>query len=135
MRVRRKQPPRKRTIRHRPVGEADQRPQHSGTAVVAEALKTGVLPPLGRSREEIPNEDDRICVGDPDDRALANEYVGEETPGGSSPTPDQNGVDDIGRAYGLQEEDSGALRSSFEVLDRRDRRRFELQPPAKRGSS
>jgi hypothetical protein len=40
-------------------------------------------------------------------------------------------VDDIGRAYGLQEEDTGALRSGAEVLARRDRHRIELQPPRK----
>jgi hypothetical protein len=68
-------------------------------------------------------------VGDPDDDALANEYVGENTPGGSTSTPDQSNVDDIGRVYGLQEEDAGELRSSREVLARRDRRRSELQPP------
>jgi hypothetical protein len=75
--------------------------------------------------------DDLIRVGDPDDDVMNNEYVGEDTPGGSTPTPDQNGVDEIGRAYGLQEEDSGALRSAGEVLERRDRHRVELQPPGK----
>lgn len=103
----------------------------SVTAMTAEALRSGVLPSHDSPREEIPRESETIRVGDPDDHTLANEYVGEDTPGGSSPTPDQNGVDEIGRAYGLQEEDSGALRSSYEVLRRRDRRRFELQPPAK----
>ena len=44
-------------------------------------------------------------VGDPDDDSLANEYVGEDLPGGSTPTPDQSNVDEIGRAYGLQEEE------------------------------
>jgi hypothetical protein len=108
------------------VGEA----QHasSATAVAAEALRTGVLPAQPR-RHDIPREDETIRVGDPDDESLANEYVGDETPGGSAPTPDQNDVDDIGRAYGLQEEDSGALRSGSEVLARRDRKRTELQPP------
>ncbi len=43
---------------------------------------------------------------------MGNQYVGEETPGASNPTPDQNAVDEIGRAYGLQEEDTGALRSA-----------------------
>jgi hypothetical protein len=100
----------------------------SPTAVAAEALRTGVLPPHVRRRQEIPREED-ILVGDPDDLALANEYVGEDTPGASTPTPDQNGVDEIGRAYGLQEEDTGVLRSGAEVLDRRDRRRHELLPP------
>ena len=33
------------------------------------------------------------------------------------PSPDQNQVDDIGRAMGVQEEDSGALRTSAEILD------------------
>ncbi len=110
---------------------ADAASGRSVTAMAAEALQTGVLPSHEPPREEIPRESETICVGDPDDRTLANEYVGEDTPGASSPTPDQNGVDEIGRAYGLQEEDSGALRSSYEVLRRRDRRRFELQAPAK----
>lgn len=104
--------------------------QASATAVAAEALRTGVLPAHPR-RQEIPREDETILVGDPDDHSLANEYVGDETPGGSASTPDQNEVDEIGRAYGLQEEDSGSLRSSSEVLGRRDRRRTELQPPAR----
>ena len=70
-------------------------------------------------------------AGDPDDNALANEYVGEDIPGGSTPTPDQNEVDEIGRAYGLQDDDNGSLRTSREVLARRDHRRFELQPPGR----
>ena len=82
------------------------------------------------TRVEIPR-DEALRVGDPDDSALANAYVGEETPGGTSPTPDQNDVDEIGRAYGLQEEDTGALRSAAEVLARRDRWRSELMPPRK----
>jgi hypothetical protein len=68
-------------------------------------------------------------MGDPDDDCIANEYVGEETPGGTAPTPDQNVVDEIGRAYGLQEEDAGELHSASEILARRDRRRAELRPP------
>ena len=102
----------------------------SPTAVVVEAMRTGVLPPVSGKREEsIPHEGDLIRVGDPDDLILANEYVGEDTPGGSTPTPDQNGVDEIGRAYGLQEEDSGSLRTAAEILERRDRRRSELRAP------
>ena len=108
-----------------------ERHQPSGTAVAAEALRTGVLPNGFRRREAIPREDDTIRVGDPDDDSLANEYVGEDLPGGSTPTPDQSNVDEIGRAYGLQDEDNGPLRTSREVLGRRDRRRSELQPPSR----
>jgi len=103
----------------------------SGTAVAAEALRTGVVPLALRRRITIPHEDETIRVGDPDDDSLANEYVGENTPGGSTPTPDQSNIDDIGRVYGLQEEDTGALRSGSEVLSRRDRHRSELRAPTK----
>jgi len=102
----------------------------SPTAVAIEAMRTGVLPlPIPRKREQIPHEDKTILVGDPDDRGMDNEYVGDETPGGSAATPDQNQVDEIGRAYGLQEEDAGELWSAGEVLTRRDRHRSELKPP------
>jgi hypothetical protein len=110
--------------------DADGRKQQSPTAVAAEAMRTGVLPPTSRKEAEIPNEDE-ILAGDPDDDTLQNEYSGEETPGGSNSTPDQNDVDEIGRAYGLQDEDSGELHSGGEVLERRDRHRSELNPPAK----
>ncbi|HET7294359.1 MAG TPA: DUF6335 family protein [Vicinamibacteria bacterium] len=120
---------RARALRTRPVDEAG-RHAVSPTAVAAEALRTGVLPAV-RPRAEIPREGETIRVGDPDDRILANEYVGEETPGGTSSTPDQSNVDEIGRAYGLQEEDCGALRSGAEVLSRRDRHRQELRPPGR----
>jgi hypothetical protein len=108
--------------------------QASGTAVAAEALRTGVLPNGFRRREAIPHEDERMLAGDPDDDGLANEYVGEDIPGGSTPTPDQNEVDEIGRAYGLQDEDNGSLRTSTEVLTKRDRHRSELRPPGGRRS-
>jgi hypothetical protein len=100
--------------------------------VAIEALRTGVVPLRGaRRRESIPHEE-MILVGDPDDRAIDNEYVGDETPGGTATTPDQNMVDDIGRAYGLQEEDTGEFHSAGEVLTRRDRHRSELRPPRRR---
>jgi hypothetical protein len=106
----------------------------SPTAVAAEAIRTGVLPqPRVRRRDEIPREDDAMRVGDPDDSSLDNEYVGDALPGGDAPTPDQNGVDDIGRAYGLQEEDIGPLRSVAEILARRDRKRSELRAPRRPG--
>jgi len=98
--------------------------------VAAEALRTGVLPGRHQSRPA-PRVDEAMRFGDPDDDVMTNQYVGEDTPGGSTPTPDQNGVDEIGRAYGLQEEDTGALRSAGEILARRDRHRVELRAPRK----
>ncbi len=98
----------------------------SATAVAAEALRTGIIPHAVARRADdraIPGEAEAIRVGDPDDEALSNEYVGEDTPGGSTPTPDQANVDEIGRVYGVQDEDSGWLRTSSELMDGRDRRR------------
>jgi hypothetical protein len=119
-------------LRERLGGDTDGRDSvthlRSGTAVAAEALRTGILPGR-RPASRIPHEDERMRAGDPDDDGLANEYVGENIPGGSTPTPDQNEVDEIGRAYGVQDEDGGSLRTSSEVLARRDKRRSELQPP------
>jgi hypothetical protein len=110
-------------------------PRHwpSPTAVAAEAIRTGVVPLATAQRHpSLSYEDATLLVGDPDDDRMSNEYVGEEMPGGSNPTPDQSGVDEIGRAYGLQDEDSGVLRSAAELLGRRDRHREELQPPRRR---
>jgi hypothetical protein len=105
----------------------------SATAVAVEAQLTGVVPLESQHRHpedrEIPGEDEVLRVGDPDDSPTDNAFVGDDTPGGDSPTPDQNQVDDIGRAYGVQEEDSGALRTSSEILDRRDQRRGFLDVP------
>ena len=103
----------------------------SVTAVAAEALRTGVFP-RRRRLDALPHEGPTIRVGDPDDDAMSNEYVGDETPGGSASTPDQSNVDEIGRAYGLQEEDTGALQSAGDVLARRDRKRAELRAPGRR---
>jgi hypothetical protein len=95
------------------------------TTVAVEATRTGVVPWQVRDApEEIPGpEGEKLQIGDPDVSPLLNEYSGEEAPGASTPTPDQNVIDDIGRAYGLEEEDSNILRSSSEILDKRDRHR------------
>jgi hypothetical protein len=97
----------------------------SPTAVVGEALRTGVVPAVAIEDEpEIPGpEGETIRVGDPDVSALDNEYSGEEAPGSTTPTPDQNDIDEIGKAYGVEEEDTGALVSSNDLLEGRDRRR------------
>ena len=102
------------------------------SALAVEALRVGVVASCGSARPpSIPHHSEILC-GDPDGDRLANEYVGEDTPGGSTPTPDQNDVDEIGRLYGVQDEDSGLLRTSAELLEQRDRRRAELVPSSRR---
>jgi hypothetical protein len=53
--------------------------------------------------------------------------VGDEAPGGDNPTPDQDIVDDIGRALGVQYEDNEELKSEKKISDR-DKKRWELDP-------
>ena len=53
--------------------------------------------------------------------------VGDEAPGGDNPTPDQDRVDDIGRALGVEYQDNEPLKASDKVAER-DRHRWELDP-------
>ena len=53
--------------------------------------------------------------------------VGDEAPGGDSPTPDQDIVDDIGRAVGVEYQDNEELKGADKVA-KRDKNRWELDP-------
>ena len=53
--------------------------------------------------------------------------VGDEAPGGDNPTPDQDIVDDIGKAIGVEYQDNEELKSE-EKIAKRDRNRWELDP-------
>ncbi|HXU37199.1 MAG TPA: DUF6335 family protein [Blastocatellia bacterium] len=61
------------------------------------------------------------------DADWAGADVGDETVGGSSPTPDQDIVDELGEAVGLTYEDNEPLHST-EKVEERDRKRWELDP-------
>ena len=102
----------------------------SATAVAAEAMRTGVVPLATANRTDESNRGDaRLKAGDVDTNAMGNAMVGDEAPGGSVTTPDQDRVDDIGRALGVQEIDSGELRTTSELLDARDRKRAQQDMP------
>lgn len=53
--------------------------------------------------------------------------VGDEAVGGTAPTPDQDIVDEIGAAVGLEMDDQAFLRTN-EILEQRDDQRWELDP-------
>jgi hypothetical protein len=53
--------------------------------------------------------------------------VGDEAPGGDNPTPDQDRVDDIGKALGIEYQDNEELKGSDKVASR-DKHRWELDP-------
>jgi hypothetical protein len=68
-----------------------------------------------------------ITAGDVDADWEDAYAVGDEAPGGDNPTPDQDRVDDIGKALGIQYEDNEELKASDKVAER-DRHRWELDP-------
>jgi hypothetical protein len=68
-----------------------------------------------------------ITGGDVDADVEDAYFTGDEAPGGDNPTPDQDIVDNIGKALGLQYQDSEELRSADKVTDR-DKHRWELDP-------
>jgi hypothetical protein len=83
--------------------------------------------------DSLPRVSPDARAGDPDQSILENEEDGGDgRPNRTTPAPDPNDVDEVGRAYGVQEEDSGALRSSSEILDRRDHHRGGLTLARKR---
>jgi hypothetical protein len=68
-----------------------------------------------------------ITAGDVDADWEEAYAVGDEAPGGDNPTPDQDRVDDIGKALGVQYEDNEELKASDKIAER-DRKRWELDP-------
>jgi hypothetical protein len=76
-----------------------------------------------------------LTAGDVDARWQEAEDSGAETPGGHVATPDQDNVDEIGRAVGMEFQDNQELSSPWEILSRRDRRRWEMDKRSADGES
>jgi uncharacterized protein DUF6335 len=77
--------------------------------------------------DEHNSQSPELTGGDIDASWQTANQAGEETVGGSVSTPDQDVVDDLGRAAGLVYRDSEPLDYDAKVLDR-DRNRWELNP-------
>src|SRR5919201_2155316 len=68
-----------------------------------------------------------MTAGDVDADWESAYSVGDEAPGGDNPTPDQDIVDDIGRAVGNEYQDTEELKGADKIA-RRDKHRWELDP-------
>jgi uncharacterized protein DUF6335 len=66
------------------------------------------------------------------DAAWEDADVGEESAGGGSPAPDQDVVEEMGKAVGLIYEDGEPLHST-EKVEARDEHRWELDPASSEG--
>jgi hypothetical protein len=68
-----------------------------------------------------------LAAGDLDARWQEAEAAGDETAGASNPTPDQEVVDEIGKAIGITYADEEELRVGGKEAER-DQHRWELDP-------
>jgi hypothetical protein len=82
---------------------------------------------MAENRADLATMTPAITGGDVD-VDLENAYFsGDEAPGGDNPTPDQDIVDDIGRALGVEYRDNEELQGADKVTER-DKHRWELEP-------
>ena len=72
----------------------------------------------------------RLTGGDVDADWQAAYSSGEESVGGSVATPDQDVVDELGRALGVEQAADAPVRTSEELLQARDRLRWHLERDA-----
>jgi hypothetical protein len=68
-----------------------------------------------------------LTAGDVDADWESAATVGDEAPGGDNPTPDQDIVDDIGKAVGVVYDDNEELKGEEKII-KRDKHRWELDP-------
>ena len=74
---------------------------------------------------------DDVTGGDLDVDIEDAYFTGEEAPGGDNPTPDQDIVEDIGKALGVTYKDNEELKGADKVTER-DKHRWELDPARRR---
>ncbi|HEY9602768.1 MAG TPA: DUF6335 family protein [Allocoleopsis sp.] len=77
--------------------------------------------------EEYTSVSPELTGGDIDARWDQAEVAGDEAVGGTVATPDQDIVDDLGKAVGLEYDDRSFLRTN-DILEERDDTRWELDP-------
>jgi hypothetical protein len=82
---------------------------------------------LLRELEANPGTGPKLTGGDVDADWQRAASSGEEAVGGSVATPDQDVVDDIGRALGVPQAPDAEVRTSEEILRDRDRHYWHLE--------
>jgi hypothetical protein len=92
----------------------------------ASAMRTGRRK-MNSLQQELTHTDTRMSAGDVDADTQSAYSVGDEAPGGDNPTPDQDVVEEIGAAVGLNYQDTEEL-GTERKLEERDRHRWELDP-------
>ena len=82
---------------------------------------------MAEARQDHATMTPAITGGDVDANLEAAYFSGDEAPGGDNPTPDQEVVDEIGKALGVEYQDNEELNPGDKVGER-DKHRWELDP-------
>ena len=82
---------------------------------------------MAESRLEHRGMSPSITGGDVDVDVENAYFSGDEAPGGDNPTPDQDVVEDIGKALGVTYNDNEELKGADKLVER-DKHRWELDP-------
>jgi len=104
-------------------------PSSLGMGAIASAAHSG-FEELKDTLKKNTSASPRLTAGDVDADWQSAESVGDEAPGGDNPTPDQDVVDEIGRALGVEYADDEELQGGAEITER-DTHRWELDPSSK----
>lgn len=123
MAAKKRRAPRKRAAR-KPAG------RRKGTRPVAAAEDRGETVDLLREVVEHHETGPAASGGDVDADWQRAQSSGEETVGGSVATPDQDVVDEIGHALGVDQASDAPVTTSEEILKSRDRHYWHLERDA-----
>lgn len=128
-------------MKRKRTADTDELARHSdSTAIDSETAREEELAEIGRKFSAPEYESyyalgPELSAGDVDASWQEAEDSGAESPGGHVAIPDQDSVDEIGRAVGIEFQDNQELFAPEEVLSRRDRRRWELDKRSADGES
>jgi hypothetical protein len=102
--------------------------QSYGTGVIDQpGLSQDDITTLRDSSSEYSSTSSRIGGENGDPAAEQESATGEQSVGGTTPTPDLDIVDELGAAAGIELEDGESLHTT-DMLEERDENRWELDP-------
>jgi hypothetical protein len=102
----------------------------AGRRAAGEATDRGGFGPLVAEVADHRETGPRLSGGDVDADWRRAHDAGDEAVGGSTATPDQDVVDEIGQALGIAQAADAEVQSSQEILRTRDRYRWHLEREA-----
>lgn len=118
-----------KTTEHDNLGELPQEITEScGAGVIDQpGLTQDDITTLQDSSSEYSSANSQIGGEDGDPAAEQKSATGEQSVGGTAPTPDMDMVDELGTAAGIEMPD-GAILHTTNMLEHRDESRWELDP-------